>query len=122
MCLQPCQRVDLAPQMPVSAGSTQGIGFGMLKALAGAGADVVMHGLVSQEELHQKTTALKKEYGVKVGHSAANVRKPQEIRYACSSCHNLWHGFMLPAAHSNLMVGFATTRHLLQGYDQTCSG
>lgn len=66
--------------MTLSAGSTQGIGFGMLKALAGAGADVVMHGLVSQDELDQKTKALKEEYGVKVGHSAANVRKPQEIR------------------------------------------
>lgn len=62
------------------AGSTQGIGFGMLKALAGAGADVVMHGLVAQDELDQKTKALKEEFGVKVGHSAANVRKPQEIR------------------------------------------
>ena len=61
-------------------GSTQGIGFGMLKALASAGADVVMHGLVAQDELDQKTKALKEEYGVKVGHSSANVRKPQEIR------------------------------------------
>jgi len=52
----------------------------MLKALASAGADVVMHGLVNQDELDQKTKALKEEYGVKVGHSAANVRKPQEIR------------------------------------------
>ena len=52
----------------------------MLRALAGAGADVVMHGLVQQDELDQKTKALKEEYGVKVGHSAANVRKPQEIR------------------------------------------
>ena len=52
----------------------------MLKALASAGADVVMHGLVTEDELDKKTTALKEEYGVKVGHSAANVRKPQEIR------------------------------------------
>ena len=52
----------------------------MLKALAAAGADVVMHGLVAQDELDQKTKALKEEFGVKVGHSAANVRKPQEIR------------------------------------------
>lgn len=90
----------------------------MLKALAGAGADVVMHGLVSQEELDQKTTALKKEYGVKVGHSAANVRKPQEIRYACCSGHyRLQYSVMLPPAHSNLMVSCAKTSHLLQGYN-----
>ncbi|KAL3138520.1 hypothetical protein ABBQ32_006304 [Trebouxia sp. C0010 RCD-2024] len=71
---------SLAGKTALVTGSTQGIGFGMLKALAGAGADVVMHGLVSQDELDQKTKALKEEYGVKVGHNAANVRKPQEIR------------------------------------------
>ena len=32
------------------AGSTQGIGLGMLKGLAEAGADVVMHGLVPADE------------------------------------------------------------------------
>lgn len=63
------------------AGSSQGIGLGMLRALASAGADVVMHGLVSTDELKQKTDALHQEFGVKVGFSTANVRKPQEIRH-----------------------------------------
>jgi len=68
----------------------------MLKALASAGADVVMHGLVTQDELDQKTTALKEEYGVKVGHSAANVRKPQENQvsnaaFAILLAACLWH-------------------------------
>ena len=75
-----CGATGLKAVLALYTGSTQGIGFGMLKALAGAGADVVMHGLVAQDELDQKTKALKEEYGVKVGHSAANVRKPQEIR------------------------------------------
>lgn len=61
-------------------GSTQGIGFAMLKGLAAAGADVVMHGLASPEELKSKTQQLSSEYGVKAGHSTANVRKPAEIR------------------------------------------
>ena len=54
----------------------------MLRGLAAAGADIVMHGLVEGKELQDKTTALHKEFGIRVGHSSANVRKPQEIRRA----------------------------------------
>ena len=71
------------------AGSTQGIGFGMIRGLAAAGADIVMHGLVDEKELKDKTAALAKEFDVRVGHSSANVRKPQEIRHAgCTNCCN----------------------------------
>jgi len=62
------------------AGSSQGIGYGILKGLAGAGADVVMHGLVEAQELEEKVAGIRDEFGVKVGRSSANVRKPQEIR------------------------------------------
>lgn len=64
------------------AGSTQGIGLGVLKGLAAAGADVVMHGLVSADEFERKTSEIQKEFGVGVDHSAADVRKPEEIRHA----------------------------------------
>lgn len=56
----------------------------MLRSLASAGADVVMHGLVSTDELKQKTDALQQEFGIKTGFSTANVRKPQEIRWFIS--------------------------------------
>lgn len=64
----------------ISAGSTQGIGFGVLRGLAAAGADVVMHGLVGPQEFEEKVGSLKEEFGVRVGHSSADVRQPQEIR------------------------------------------
>ena len=54
----------------------------MIRGLAAAGADIVMHGLVEEKELKDKTAALAKEFDVRVGHSSANVRKPQEIRHA----------------------------------------
>jgi NAD(P)-dependent dehydrogenase (short-subunit alcohol dehydrogenase family) len=63
------------------AGSTQGIGYGMLQGLAKAGADVVMHGLVTPEDARQKQAEIEGEFGVKCGHSAADVMKPAEIRY-----------------------------------------
>ncbi len=68
------------------AGSTQGIGLGMLQGLARAGADVVMHGLVTPEQARQKQAEIEGEYGVKCGQSAANVMKPAEIRYSWPSC------------------------------------
>ena len=52
----------------------------MLRGLAQAGADVVMHGLVSPEEANQKTKEVTNEFGVKCSHSSANVMKPAEIR------------------------------------------
>ena len=61
-------------------GSTQGIGLGMLKGLAQAGANVVMHGLIPPEEAAARCRDMEKEYGVKVGQSAADVTQPQAIR------------------------------------------
>ena len=69
-------------EKPPSAGSTQGIGFGVLRGLASAGANVVMHGLVGPKEFEEKVGSMQEEFGVKVGHSTADVRNPQEIRHA----------------------------------------
>ena len=65
------------------AGSTQGIGLGMLRGLADAGADVVMHGLVTPEDAQAKTGEIASEFGVQCRHSAADVTRPAEIR-----CHH----------------------------------
>ena len=65
-----------------NTGSTQGIGLGMLKGLARAGANVVMHGLLPAEQASQRCQELGQEFGVRVGHSAADVTHPQQIRFA----------------------------------------
>lgn len=64
------------------AGSTQGIGLGMLKGLAQAGANVVMHGLLPEAEAATRIKELEKQYKVKVGFSDADVTSPQAIRCA----------------------------------------
>lgn len=64
------------------AGSSTGIGMGILKQLAAGGATTVMHGLVSEEELQQKAAAVQQQYGTTVGISRANLMQPQEIRWA----------------------------------------
>ena len=45
-------------------GSTRGIGWASARALAGAGASVVLNGAHDSDLLHQKTEALQKEFGV----------------------------------------------------------
>jgi len=60
--------------------------MGMLRGLAEAGADVVMHGLVTADEAKAKTSEIASEFGVQCRHSAADVTKPAEIRYKSSLC------------------------------------
>ena len=43
----------------------------MLRGLAKAGANVVMHGLMPAEQAAQRCEELGSEFGVRVGHSAA---------------------------------------------------
>ena len=74
---------DHSRALYLCAGSTQGIGMGMLRGLAEAGADVMMHGLVTADEAKSKTAEIANEFGVQCRHSAADVTKPAEIRY-CS--------------------------------------
>ena len=78
---------------PSLTGSSQGIGFGILRGLASAGADVVMHGLVGPKEFEEKVGPIKEEFGVQVGHSNADVRQPREIRSGISST-SIYHCFL----------------------------
>ena len=78
------------------AGSTQGIGLGILRSLAGAGADVVMHGLAKPDVLQERTSQVAKDFGVTCGHSDADVTKPQAVRSATfasfsQALANPWH-------------------------------
>ena len=62
------------------AGSAQGLGFGILRALAGAGANVVMHGLAAEDALRAKADAVASEFSVRTAVSNADVTQPQQIR------------------------------------------
>lgn len=65
---------------PTLAGSSTGIGMGILRSLAAVGATTVMHGLAPEQELIAKSSAVSQEYGTTVGYSAADLLKPQQIR------------------------------------------
>ena len=89
-----CDRSSAMPDTEgdlLRAGSTQGIGLGMLQGLAKAGANVVMHGLLPADQAEERCQGMRSEYGVQVGHSAADVTKPPEIRQALLLCDKLLH-------------------------------
>ncbi len=60
-------------------GSTSGIGLGIAKALAEQGADIVLSGLASDDEVAALKSELSETYGVKIGFSGANLTDPDAI-------------------------------------------
>ena len=62
--------------------SPQGLGYGILRALAASGANVGMHGIALTSVLEQQAAAVADEFGVQVAFSTADLRKPAAIRCA----------------------------------------
>jgi 3-hydroxybutyrate dehydrogenase len=63
----------------VVTGSTSGIGLGIAKALAEAGANVTINGFGDKAAIEAERAGLEKSYGVKAAYSAADMTKPAEI-------------------------------------------
>lgn len=65
-------------------GSTSGIGLGIAKALAGAGARVMLNGFGSAEQIAEaRREVAKAGNSAEPAHSAADLSKPAEIRALC---------------------------------------
>jgi 3-hydroxybutyrate dehydrogenase len=60
-------------------GSTSGIGLGIARAFASAGAEVVINGFGKPEEINHTIEGLQKETGVRTLYSAADMTRPDEI-------------------------------------------
>jgi 3-hydroxybutyrate dehydrogenase len=63
----------------IVTGSTSGIGQGIARALAKAGANVMLNGLGDDASVEADRAALAAETGVQVAYSNANMTKPDEI-------------------------------------------
>ena len=63
----------------VVTGSTSGIGLGVARALAGAGANVLLNGFGEADAIARIRQDIASEFGVKVGYSGADMSKPAEI-------------------------------------------
>jgi len=63
----------------IVTGSTSGIGLGVARALAGAGADVMLNGFGNAGTIEQLRAELSQELGVRVAYSGADMSKAEQI-------------------------------------------
>jgi len=63
----------------IVTGSTSGIGLGIARALAGAGANLMLNGFGDAAQIEALRAGLASEFGVKVGYNGADMSKPEQI-------------------------------------------
>jgi len=72
--------MSLKSRNAVITGSTSGIGLAYAKALAGAGANVMINGFGKPDDIEKERSALEHEFGVTALYSPADMTKPDEIK------------------------------------------
>ena len=70
---------QLVGRVAVVTGSTSGIGLGIARSLAEAGASVVLNGLGKIDDLGEVLAGLSSEFGVRAIYSPADMAKPASI-------------------------------------------
>jgi 3-hydroxybutyrate dehydrogenase len=63
----------------IVTGSTSGIGLGVARALAAAGADILLNGFGDKAAIEGLVSEMRNRYGIKVAYSAADMSKPAEV-------------------------------------------
>ena len=71
--------MSLQGKVALVTGSTSGIGRGIARALAAAGADIMLNGFGDAGEIEALRASLATEYGVRVAHSDADMSRPEQI-------------------------------------------
>lgn len=69
----------LSGKNAVVTGSTSGIGLAYARAFAAAGANVVINGFGSPEDIEKERAKIESDFGVKAVYSPADMTKPAEI-------------------------------------------
>ena len=72
--------MSMANKAVLVTGSTSGIGLGVAKAFAGAGANIMLNGLGDPTEIEAIRAGIASEFGVNVGYHGADMLKADEIR------------------------------------------
>ncbi len=70
---------SLKDKVSLVTGSTSGIGLGIARALAAAGSAVILNGFGKPEEIEAGQAAIKKDFGVRVAYSPADMSDPASI-------------------------------------------
>ena len=69
----------LAGRSAIVTGSTSGIGLGIARALAAAGADVMLNGLGNPQEIEALRASLAETHGTRIRYDAADMSKPDSV-------------------------------------------
>ncbi|MFL4978931.1 MAG: 3-hydroxybutyrate dehydrogenase [Xanthobacteraceae bacterium] len=72
-------RVALAGKVALVTGSTSGIGLGIARALAAAGADIILNGFGEPQEVADAQAKIAAEFKVHVSYSPADMSNPAAI-------------------------------------------
>ncbi|MBL4805042.1 MAG: 3-hydroxybutyrate dehydrogenase [Alphaproteobacteria bacterium] len=127
---------DIKGKTALITGSTSGIGLGIAKGLADAGANIVMNGFGDKDEIEQERAHLE-ERGVKVAYNGADMTKPDEIEKMIKDAEDEFNGIDILVNNAgiqnvqpvedfdpkkwdaiiaiNMSSGFHTTRHTVKG-------
>ncbi len=71
--------MSLKGKVALVTGSTSGIGLGIARALASAGADIMLNGFGDAAQIEAVRSGLATEHGVRAGYSGADISKPDQI-------------------------------------------
>jgi 3-hydroxybutyrate dehydrogenase len=71
--------MSLQGKVALVTGSTSGIGLGIARALAGAGASVMLNGFGDAAQIENLRAELEKEFDGKVGYNSGDIGKPEQI-------------------------------------------
>jgi 3-hydroxybutyrate dehydrogenase len=70
----------------IVTGSTSGIGLGIARALAAAGADVMLNGLTEALVIENERAQIAKDFGVRVAFNPANMASPNDVASMVEAC------------------------------------
>lgn len=73
-------------------GSTSGIGLGVARALAGAGANIVLNGFGEAAAIESIRLGIERDYKVRAAYHDADMTKPEQIRDMCAKAAALFDG------------------------------
>lgn len=71
--------MSLKGKVALVTGSTSGIGLGVARALATAGADIMLNGFGDAARIEALRAEMAASHGVKVGYSGADISKPDQV-------------------------------------------
>ena len=71
--------MSLQGKVALVTGSTSGIGLGIAKCLAAAGADIMLNGFGDAAQIEAVRAEVETGHGVKVGYNGADISKAEQV-------------------------------------------